>query len=381
MKILMFASATPHSPLAHRPLALGRELVKRGHEVSLVTPSRDKYSKQELDNPVTVDGVKMIYPYQFNTGIQIIDLLPYVVHASILGLAQRADVSYLSKANPATLPGVIAKWFGRARLVLDSDDLDAEVMKAQHQPAPMWLLVSMCEKIASRSADAIVSASRLLQDQYQRQFPQTPGIRISNGVDIAEFPLAPTRTKSPRIIFFGLMGRTGILAPVIKSLPQIIEMLGSDAVQLDLIGDGPVRPELEQLVQDYNLTDNVHFLGWKNYEQMQTYVAKDDIGLCIMPKEVSTAACSNQKVFQYMAMGLATVVTNVGDLPLYVQNGAAGVVVPPQNPAAIAAALGDLLTDEDLRHSLAAQGHKLAKTTYSWRELAASVDRLLEQLA
>lgn len=381
MKILMFASATPHSPLAHRPLALGRELVKRGHEVTLVTPSSDKYSKGQLDNPSVMDGVKMLYPYQFNTGVQVIDLLPYLVHASFLGLLHRADISYLSKANPATMPGVIAKWFGRAKLVLDSDDLDAEVMKAQHQPAPMWLLVALCEKIASHSSDAIVSASRLLFDQYHQKFPETPGLRVSNGVDVGEFPLAPSRNRTPHIVFFGMMGRTNILDPVIKSLPQVIEMLGTKAVTLDLIGDGPARKQLEKLVSDLDLTDNVHFLGFKSYDQLQDLTAKDDIALCIMPKEISTAACSNQKVFQYMSMGLATIVTSVGDLPLYVQNGTAGMVVPPANTTAIANAIADLLTDADLRKNLASEGHKLAHTAYSWHELAGSVDHLLEQIA
>lgn len=381
MKILMFASATPHSPLAHRPLAIGRELIKRGHEVTLVTPSSDKYSKGELDNPAEMDGVKMIYPYQFNTGVQVIDLIPYIIHASFLGLKQHADIAYLSKANPATMPGVVAKWFGRAKLVFDADDLDAAVMRAQHQPAPLWLLVTLCERIARHSADGIVSASRVLYNRYHKRFPNVPGVRVSNGVDVAEFPLAPARNRAPRIIFFGMMGRTGILAPVIKSLPQVIEMLGTDAVQLDLIGDGPSRPELEQLVSDLDLTDNVHFLGFKSYDQLQKLVAKDDIGLCIMPKEVSTAACSNQKVFQYMAMGLATVVTAVGDLPLYVESGAAGIVVPPANSSSIANAIADLLTDANLRKNLAAEGHKLARTTYSWRELAGSVDLLLEQVA
>jgi glycosyltransferase involved in cell wall biosynthesis len=381
MKILMLSSGTAHSPLSHRPISIARELIKRGHLVTMMAPSADKYSKFKLDQPAEIDGIKMVYPYQFRTGIQAIDLLPYIVHSSLLGLFQKADVTYVSKATPTGLASLFTKWFGRTSLVLDSDDLDAEVMQAEGQPAIIWQIVSMCERIIARNADAIVSASRLLFDDYRDRFPGTPGVRVPNGVDPAKFPIAPTRTRPPHIIFFGLMGRTSILSPLIKSLPGVIEKLGIEAVQLDIIGDGPSRGDLESLTKTLGLESSVHFKGWATYDELRQYVAKEDVGICIMPKERTTAACSNQKVSQYMALGLTPIVSEVGDLPLYVDNGSAGLIVPPGDLDALAGAIEQLLTDSKLRHNLAERGTMLASSKYSWRNLSGQVEQLLEQIA
>jgi hypothetical protein len=135
MKILMLASATPNSTLTHRSIALGRELVRRGHEVTMIAPSYDKHSGWKLDRPADLDGIRMVYPLQLRSKSVPLNLLPYLIGAAVQVVRSQADVVYFSKPTPATVVGLLAKWRHGTPVVLDMDDLGAEVMRGEGQPA------------------------------------------------------------------------------------------------------------------------------------------------------------------------------------------------------------------------------------------------------
>ena len=357
MNILLLASATPHSPLVHTPLEIGRQLAESGHSVTMLALTADKYSKWQPDQPPVLHGVRIKYPFQLRTKSQL-NLLPYLVHTSLLTVIHKYDLIYVYKSTPIAAIGVLPKWFRRSRLVLHTDDLDWEVMKEQEQPKAMWLIVKWCERLLARNTDAIVAGSRLLETDYRRRFPSKPILRLPNGVDPTEFKPAPTPElgRVPRLIFFGILGRTRILSVLLKSLPAVIQTLGPDRVQVEILGDGPCREEIEGISKKLKLTNNVHFRGWTTYDQLHSYISYGDVGLCVMPRERTTEACSNQKIFQYMALGLATVVSDVGDLPLYTEDGHAGLIVPSGDTHQLSQAIQTLLTDSTLRLKLAATG-------------------------
>lgn len=383
MKITLMSSGTVHSPLTHTIVALGKELVKNGHQVTMIAPSMDKYSKWQLDRVEQIDGIRVVYPRQFKSHNLGLSLLPYVISAALYLIQNPTDVIYVYKPNPATIVGVLAKWLHKAKMVVHLDDLDAEVMRAEGQPMVLWAAVAACNKLASRNADGFVTASRLLQQQVLSSNPRAKAIRIPNGVDITQFPLAPKSQpgSKPRLIYFGILGRTRIVAPLLQALPLVTEALGPDSFEMEILGDGPRRTELEGLAMKLGVDHLVHFRGWTTYDQLPKYAARGDIGLCMMPYERTTAACSNQKVFQYMALGLASIVSRVGDLPLYVKEGRAGVVVPDKDIPRLAQAMIALLTDPAKRSRLAARGRDLAETDYSWSNLAAELEQFLNDIS
>jgi glycosyltransferase involved in cell wall biosynthesis len=381
MKILMMASGTPHSSLTHRIVALGRELVARGHEVTMIAPSFDKHSHWKLDNPATMDGITMVYPVQFRTRSFLLNLLPYVVSAGLEVLRRRYDVLYLYKPTPITIVGVLARLVKRRPVVLDMDDLGSEVMRIEGQPKLIWRLVELCERLAARQARAIVAASRLLEGEFRARFPRKTVLRLPNGVDPQEFtPAAGTSERPVRIVFFGMLSRTRIVAPLIEALPEVIERVGREAVAVEILGDGPCRGELEALADRLGVSANITFRGWTTFEQLGEYAAEGDIAICVMPDERTTAACSNQKVFQYMALGLSPIVSRVGDLPLYVEDGQAGLVVPASDSAALAEAIVELMGRPEKRQALAKRARHLAETRYAWSILAGQLESLLEKV-
>jgi len=78
-------------------------------------------------------------------------------------------------------------------------------------------------------------------------------------------------------------------------------------------------------------------------------------------------------VLEYMAEGLPVVMTDVGQAPALVRGAEAGLVVPPQNPEALAEAVAGLLADADRRRTMGENGRRLVAAEYS---VDAMVDRV-----
>jgi glycosyltransferase involved in cell wall biosynthesis len=143
------------------------------------------------------------------------------------------------------------------------------------------------------------------------------------------------------------------------------------------LGGGTALQSAKDLARELGITRTVSFSGWINMEDAVHYTQFADIAVCYQPDTPTVRAASNMKVFQYMAMGSVPVVSDVGDLAHYVRDGAAGVVVTPENPDALAKAICELLHDKNHRIRLAAASRKLAETTYAWSALATRLSHFL----
>lgn len=368
MRILILSSGSIHATLTHRLLSLSSQLQKNGHQVTILAPKLDKYSGFRKDVPSTINGVNVMYPAMFSTKNAVLNLIPYVITSALRVLFTKTDVIYIFKPTPITLTGLLGKWLKHLPVFTDMDDLGSEVMHIEGHAGLMTRLVEHSERLATAHATGLVVASTLLEQEYHERFPLKPIIRLSNGVLSEEFQVQ-RRAGTPHIVFFGALNRARILDPFLHALPSAIEHLGSANVIVDIIGDGISKADLEITARRLKLESNVTFHGWQTLGAMKRIVKRGDIGICIMPQERTTAACSNQKVFQYQAMELCIIATRVGDLPLYLRDGEAGFLLETNEPAAITSALIEAIRNPKGRATKARTGGELAKTTYSWETL------------
>jgi len=130
-------------------------------------------------------------------------------------------------------------------------------------------------------------------------------------------------------------------------------------------GDGIERPQLEQAAAALGLENNVRFLGLRG--DVPALLAAADIYLC--PSHFEALSTS---VLEAMAAGLPVVATEVGGLPEIVTHNLTGLLVPPNSPRAIAAAL-ERLFDPNIR---AAMGN----TGRGWVESHASTQTWLSSM-
>jgi glycosyltransferase involved in cell wall biosynthesis len=160
--------------------------------------------------------------------------------------------------------------------------------------------------------------------------PRHRWVHIDNGLTLpaAAIPRRPVR----RLLFVGLLVRR-------KGLHLLLQALASAelpaGVRLDVAGDGPERMELERQRDRLGLSDRVEFLGYRS--DVPALLASADA--FVLPSEMEQQPLV---LIEAMGSGKPVIGTDVGGVAEMV--GDAGLVVPPGDVAALAAALATLTT-------------------------------------
>jgi colanic acid/amylovoran biosynthesis glycosyltransferase len=121
-------------------------------------------------------------------------------------------------------------------------------------------------------------------------------------------------------------------------------------IQYDIIGEGPLRPELEQMINELRLQEIVHLMGPK--PRSEVIQALETAAVLLAPSV--TADRGDQEgtpvvIMEALAAGLPVVSTLHAGIPEVVQEGVSGFLVPERDVASLTTALRRLLTDPLLR--------------------------------
>ncbi|HMF60444.1 MAG TPA: glycosyltransferase [Vicinamibacterales bacterium] len=224
------------------------------------------------------------------------------------------------------------------------------------------------QRLAYRTATKVVANSPAARQMLEAEGLATGSIAvIPNGVDP---------------IFFGSPERTGPVRTVItvanlrpeKSHETLLAAAASlisshPSLRFQIVGDGPRRHELERIAATLGLSAHVEFLGHR--EDVPALLAAADA--FVLPSR--TEAFPNSAI-EAMAAGIPVVACAVGGLLDLIQNGRTGLLVPPDDSAALAAALLALADDPRRAHAIGAAGRRLVQQRYSFDRMVGSFDDL-----
>jgi D-inositol-3-phosphate glycosyltransferase len=137
---------------------------------------------------------------------------------------------------------------------------------------------------------------------------------------------------------------------------------------------GPLTSVVSR-VAELGLSDRFRFIGSRPQRELPMLYSAADV----------VAVPSNYESFglvavEAMACGTPVVATRAGGLAFTVEEGVSGLLVPPRSPGALAGALTAVLTDPDLRQTLAAGARPTAER-FAWPAVAASILHVYERLA
>ncbi|KRB49290.1 glycosyl transferase [Rhizobium sp. Root708] len=152
----------------------------------------------------------------------------------------------------------------------------------------------------------------------------------------------PARLQSPSILFVGgLHPRKGL--PDLLHAFDRISQRWADA-RLYVVGDGPLREEYKTMAASLSSASCITFIG-PSMDPYQYMLAAD---VFVLPSHADPAPLVLSEARE---AGCAIIGTNVDGIPQLLEEGAAGILVPPNNPASLAAALDELLAfPENMRH-------------------------------
>ena len=218
------------------------------------------------------------------------------------------------------------------------------------------------------AATATIAVSDPVRDWVRERTGSESVHTVPNGVSITRIVPRPEEIGDPVVTFVGTL----------KPWHGVADLLAAAALakrpwKLRIIGDGPERAALEE--QAAGLGIEVDFRGAVAPADMPGQLAGSAIGVAPYPDlgGEQQQYFSPLKVYEYLAAGLPVVASAVGQLPQIL--GELGTLVPPSDPAALAAAIDDLAVDPVLRGELGWRGRVQAEEKHSW---AGAVDHILD---
>jgi glycosyltransferase involved in cell wall biosynthesis len=194
---------------------------------------------------------------------------------------------------------------------------------------------------------------------------------IPNGVDVDRFGTGPAfRHPRPYVLAVGRLARQKGFDVLLRAF---VDLAPVDPPDLLVAGDGPERADLVSLADRLGLRPRVHFLG-----------AVDQATVASLYRGAAVVASPSRweglplVVLEGMAAGRAVVAAAVDGVPDAIAPGETGILVAPEDTAALAAALEDLLGNDAERARLGAAARAAAERAFVWPQIAA---RYLDVLA
>jgi len=152
---------------------------------------------------------------------------------------------------------------------------------------------------------------------------------------------------------------------LLESLPLILR---HHKVVLNIIGTGPSLPQYQALAAVLGITEHVRFLGFVEHQEMPRHYQQAD--LFVLP---SRRESFGLVLAEAMACGLPVVATTAGAIPEVIVDGVTGVLVPPDDPHALASAVVSLLSDRPRMQAMGAAGAQRVRQRFSWDKVAQRV--------
>jgi colanic acid biosynthesis glycosyl transferase WcaI len=396
MKVLFLTQWFDPEP-AFKGLAFARALVKRGHQVEVLTgfpnyPGGRLYPgyRIQLWRRQSMEGVRItrtaLYPSHDNSAIgRVANYCSFALTAATVGVfsVQRPDVAYVYHP-PATIafPAIVLKKLRKVPFVLDIQDLWPDTLAATGMVASRRVLgaVNMWCHLAYGSAAVIAVLSpgfkRLL---VERGVPADKIEVIYNWCNESAVtrvqPGAPILKEAGlegrfNVVFAGTMGRAQALSSVLQAARLVAQK--APRIQFVMVGGGIAVSSLKAEAREMAL-HNVKFLPAMPAAEVGPLLAAADVLLVHLRDDPLFSITIPSKTQAYMAAGRPVLMAVRGDAAAMVRDARAGVCVSPEDPVALAAAVCELSSRAP--EELAAMGERGRAHYLKYLSLLAGVDR------
>jgi glycosyltransferase involved in cell wall biosynthesis len=273
----------------------------------------------------------------------------------------------------------------RVPLVLEFNS--SELWKGRHWGGlDLTRAAALVERINLRAADRVVVVSRVLGDYVAKAGVPTSRILVNpNAVDPTQFRPEIDGTgvrerlgiESTRTVvgFSGTFGNWHGIPALAEAIQRVCK--ARPHVRWLLIGDGPLRHLVDEVVQKHGLSETVSLPGLVPHAEMPAYLAAGDVLVSPHGRQADGGEFfgSPTKLFEYMATGRPIVASAVGQIAEVLQHDHSALLVPPDDPEALAAAILCLVDDACLRARLGKAARQAAVERHTWRQNA---ERLLD---
>jgi len=233
--------------------------------------------------------------------------------------------------------------------------------------------------------DRIIAVSEITRRHFIGISGVSPDkvVTIYNGIELENF--VPPKSKdslklrqdlgipqqSPLLITVAMLRYPKGIQYMIQALPQILEKY-PDIYYL-VVGEGVYRPDLVSLVKEMGLDERVKFTGLRQ-DIPDLLSAADIFVLPTLTEALPTVLA------EAMASRIPIVACEVGGVPEMVKHGQNGLLVPPEDPEALAQACISLLSDETMRLFMTKAGWQIVNENFSIQRQVNNLENLYDEM-
>ncbi|WP_322486806.1 glycosyltransferase family 4 protein [Chloroflexus sp.] len=294
--------------------------------------------------------------------------------AAVLARRLQADLYHLH--DPELIPlGLWLKAKRRARVVFDCHENNAAyIRQKRHVPALLrgGLAVGMeaLERLASRSFDAIITADRGVADLYLHRFGARRVVTIHNFPQLDLFLQQPPPADDAPfdLVYHGTIPRYHL--EVTFAVAEALRRRGRQVRWL-FFGKCPEAAWAQAEIARRGLQDDIMLdANLVPHEQVAVRVRQAKIGFIPLPDLPKFQHNIPTKLFEFMALGMPTVLSDLPPSRPFVGDGRCAIMVPPDDSEAYAEAIIRLLDDLALRRAMGAEGRARVMNEFNWQREA-----------
>jgi glycosyltransferase involved in cell wall biosynthesis len=382
MKILMLAFNQVHQGTYWRAFCLARELVRRGHQVTLMATSKQNRGKCITREE---EGVELVETPDLFSGALRSGWDPWNTLRRIAWLRGRKfDLVHAFESRPTVIfpalyihnqgvPLVMdwADWFGKGGSV---EERPNPIVRALLRPVETFFE----NHYRTRAVRTTVICSALYEKAIQLGVPDETILRLPNGADINSrelYPVAEARLAVGLPPNEPVIGYVGTIFPKDAQLMvDAFEIVLRHLPSARLVIAGYCRYDVRSGV---SRPENVIQTGFLDNRTLNQYLSSCDLFWLPLRDSNANRGRFPYKLTDYMALNRPVVATTVGDIPEILNNEGIGLL-SPDSAQPFAECTLQLLANPGQREEMGRKARKLAETRFSWKEISVELETLYQ---
>lgn len=378
-------------------------LADAGYEVDLITTTFQHWEKaqRDLDKIKKEDykfGIKFIYEPGYKKNIDLRRVRSHKIAAKNLTklLEKEGDYDLLYAEIPPNDVALAAAEYAKKKgipFVADVNDLWPEAMRMVVDipvvsDIVFYPLLRDAEKVYSLVSGVIGTSDEYRDRPFKKKNRPIPREMVYVGNELAVFDEgAKDQEKNIEkpgnefwVSYAGTIGTSYDIRTMVLAGEEL-KRRGRSNIKIKILGDGPLKPELEQLAKEIQ-ADNVEFLGYTPYELMAAYLQESDILVNSFVKKAPQSIVT--KIGDYLAAGKAMINTCMSpEFRKKVKNDGFGINIMPENAEILADAIEELYDHDKVRLEMGKKARKIAEEEFdrpkSYRKIEDMIRGLIEE--
>lgn len=396
MKVLYIHQyfVTPNEPGGTRSYWIAKELVRRGHQVTMITCAK----KTHPEGRENIDGIDVVYvknPAYSNymsAAKKVWSFVAFIRNAYKASKKEKGVDIVFATSTPLTV-GAIALWLKKSKrwkYVFEVRDLwpefPIEIGAIKNKIAIKFL--RKFEKRIYDKAEHVVALSPGMKEgvmkagtpeekvsmipnmaKPDRFYPHEKNMELAKQFDID--------TTKFNVIHFGSMGRANGLQYIIEAA-KCLRNRGDDSVRFVFMGSGATEPIIKKLAEDYGLY-NVQFLGSHKMDIVAEVVNLCNASITTFLNLPVLKTNSPNKLFDSLSAGIPIIVNSAGWTKEMVERERCGFYCDPENPGELASKLLSYKDDKESLKLWQKNARRLSEEVYDKDILSAQVADVIER--